>query len=137
MFTLQSLDNVVKLLIVDDYRDLRIHLYKNDVTPDKNTVLADLTESTFTGYANLDGTVFGATSHTGADESASDGPEMQWECTADGAAQQAFGMYTTFLNAAAARVMLTVDRFDEPVTIAFNHDKVKKKLKFRAKNYAP
>lgn len=33
--------------------ELRIKLYKNDITPDEDSVTGDFTEATFTGYASI------------------------------------------------------------------------------------
>lgn len=138
MFTLQGLDNLLDYLVKDDERDIHVHLFKNDITVDKNTELDDLTESDFDGYAAKDNTAWGAISNTGADEAASDGPEMVWEATDDiDPPQQAFGLYVTFLDAEDDRVLLLAANFDDPTTIAFDGDKVKKKLHWRFKNYAP
>ena len=49
---------------------VHVHLYQNDVTPDRDTVLGDLTECAFTGYATrdvpvADFTLTGVVAHVG------------------------------------------------------------------------
>lgn len=114
------------------------HLYKNDYTPVAGSVLGDFTESTFTGYAEKAAVTEAAVTVNAGHEANSLGAEMTWTCTANGAAQQAFGIYITFHDIDDATVRLgPAWRFDAPTTIAFNGDFVKKKTDFYAKSYAP
>src|SRR6266550_2359054 len=43
--------DLTALLAAVPYSTCKLHLYSNDYTPDKNTLLADLTEVIFTGYS--------------------------------------------------------------------------------------
>jgi len=46
-----SLADLAALIADVPYSTAKVHLYSNDYTPDKDTVIGDLTETTFSGYA--------------------------------------------------------------------------------------
>jgi len=95
---------------------IKLHLYVNDLTPTKDTVLADLTEAAWTGYAvedilTTDWSVKGVSAHNGyalSDPKAFD--------NGSGADQDAYGYYYTD---SAETMLLAIVRFDSaPITKA-------------------
>lgn len=133
-----ALQFLLNYLLADTDLAWTYHLYKNNLTPVAGTVLADFTESNFTGYAAKIAVTEAAVTVNASNEAQDLGDEMTWTCTADGAAQQAFGIYVTFHDIDDATPRLgPAWRFAAPTTIAFNGDFVKKKTDFYAKNYAP
>lgn len=97
------------------FNGAKIALFTDDIVPSRATVLADLTQPTYTGYAISAAIVFGLafTNDNGAAEVLGDG--KQFPCTADGASQTVHGYMC--LNAAGTGV-LWAERFDTPQTIA-------------------
>lgn len=138
MFTNECLDNILTNILVGGSFPLKYRLFKNDIAVDKNTVLADLTESTFEGYAPLDAVVEPDPTVNGSDEAQSLGDELQWPSDADtDPPEQAFGLYVTYDIAGPVTKLFFVELFDAPVTYAFNGDVAKKKVNWYAKNFAP
>jgi len=96
--------------------DVLYHLFTNNVTPDRDTVLADLTDATWTGYAPItqtftDYTITGVAGHAGyaiaAPISFSNG---------SGSPVTTYGYYVTD---SGETVLLAAARFDgAPLTIA-------------------
>lgn len=137
MFVNQALKNILDFLGASTAVDLKYHLFMNDETITAATVLDDLDESDFTGYASI-AAAEGAASIIAGPEAESLGPELTWTCTADlVTAQQAFGIYCTMKDAGGTRVLFAAFNFDAPVTIAFEDDVVKKKVNWYTKNFAP
>jgi len=100
------------LQIVAD--DVRYHLFTNDFTPDRDTVLADLTEAAWTGYAYVDVApgdfaTSGVAGHVGYIQA----PPITFD-NGSGADQSAYGYYVT--NVAGTK-LLAAARFDSaPIT---------------------
>ncbi len=133
-----SLQELMDWFLRDVSVTVKYHLYKNDVTPTEATVLADLTESDFTGYAGIGPIVEPSSIVDGAHQMISEGNTLTWTCTADlVTAQQAFGLYVTWVDDTSTTRLLRADRFTSPITIAFNGDQVQKKVDFYFKNYNP
>lgn len=138
MFTNEALDNTLTHILLGGSFDLTYKLFKNDVTVDKDTVLADLEESDFEGYAALDAVAEPDPTVNGSDEAQSLGDELQWPSDADtDPPQQAFGLYVTFTGVDTTEKLFFAENFDAPVTFAFAGDVAKKKVNWYAKNFAP
>lgn len=96
--------------------DVKYHLYTNDITPDRATVLADFTEAAFTGYAAVtveaaDFTIDGVSAHVGYIQA----PPITFT-NGSGVDQDAYGYYVTD---AGSTEVLAAGRFDAaPVTKA-------------------
>jgi len=94
--------------------DVKYHLYANDLTPDRGTVLADFTGAAWTGYASVtveaaDFTIDGVAAHVGYIQA----PPITF-ANGSGADQDAYGYYVT--DAGNTKV-LAAGRFDAaPVT---------------------
>ena len=96
--------------------NLSLRLYQNNVTPDRDTVFADLTESSFTGYAAVaiasgDWTNLAIAAHVLRSVAS-----PKTFTNSGGAAQDVYGYFVT--EPATGRIM-AVARFDlAPVSIA-------------------
>lgn len=90
-----------------------VHLYKNDLVPTPNTILADLISADYSGYATK---VLGT---AGAPIINSDGaaqvvyPSQQWQHSSGATANTIYGAYV--LDAGGA--LLYVERFGTPVNM--------------------
>jgi len=78
---------------------VRLHLFTNDITPDRDTVLADLTEAAWSGYVmiELDDTDFGTTGVAAHQGYMMANPQSF--LNSSGVDQDAFGYYYTEQNA--------------------------------------
>ncbi len=141
MFPDQSLASILLMLTESTDLALTYRLYKNNYTPVVGTLkdFSQFTESDFLGYAAKTGINEPDPDVNGSHEAHVDGDELEWERTAGvQSPQQAFGMFITYVNPVSTdEELLCAWLFDEPVTIAFEHDKVRKKVNLFAKNYAP
>lgn len=141
MFPDESLASLLLMFTEGSDFALTYRLFKNDYTPVVGTLkdMSDFTESDFPGYAEITGINEPDPAVNGSHEAHVDGNELTWTRAAGaGAAQQAFGMYLTYINPVSTdEELLCAWRFDEPVTIAFENDRVRKKVNLFAKNYAP
>jgi hypothetical protein len=105
-------------------QNLSLRLFKNNITPASTDVLADYTESTFTGYAAVtltsgSWTVTAATS--GAPATATQTSATTFTCTGT-TSELTYGYY---LLQTAGTGLMWAERFsDGPYTIANNGDKV-------------
>jgi hypothetical protein len=94
--------------------DVHYHLFVNDVTPDRDTVLADFTEAAFTGYVEVtveaaDFTIDGVSAHVGYIQA----PPITFS-NGSGVDQDAYGYYVTDVGDTE---VLAAARFDAaPVT---------------------
>jgi hypothetical protein len=100
-------------LVVDETYTLR--LYRNDVTPTKDTVAADFTATTFTGYseqiltrANWSDAV------TNPDDKAESAyPQLSWTCGTTGDT-----IYGYWVIGSSSGVCLWAERFNSPRILA-------------------
>lgn len=89
--------------------DLLYHLFVNNVTPNRETVLADLTEASWSGYAAIgvpaaDWTLSAVIAHVGTIQT----PPIVFD-NASGSNQSAYGYYVTD---ALGLELLAIGRFD-------------------------
>lgn len=78
--------------------DVLVHLYVNNVTPAKSTVLADLTEATFDGYANVNVLAAGWTApyvNAAGNGEMSTLAQAAFNATGTTTSEMAFGYYVT------------------------------------------
>lgn len=137
MFPNVSLIAILKFLLASTDAAVTYRLFKNNVTVTAASVLGDFTESNFTGYAAKSAVTEATPTIVSGPEAQSLGAELDWTCTADGTAQQAFGMFVTFTDETSTEQLFFAWTFDAPTTIAFNGDVVKKKVDWYTKNFAP
>src|SRR6185437_5811890 len=101
---------------VDNYLNgLELRLFKNNITPDQDTVLADFTEADFPGYSSQGPLDFGAVFLNGSDNAESDTSVHTFTCTGvpGGGSQDIYGWYTEFPTGRAGPCA----RFSAPVPI--------------------
>lgn len=70
------------------------HLYKNDVDPDEDTVLADFTEANFVGYAAQDAEDWDTAAIDGG-RAVSEAEDLYWEVLSSATANSIYGYYVT------------------------------------------
>jgi hypothetical protein len=87
-----------------------IRLFVNDVTPDANSIAAQFTEPTFTGYAAVNLTM-DAVSLNNTNVPVSQSNLVRFQPSADGGTDQAYGIFIT----TAAGVLIAAERFDAPI----------------------
>lgn len=134
-------DGMKKLMnVVLNSADLghKIHLFKNDYTPINTTLLADLTEADYPGYAAKDAVAESAPVINGDDESYSTSGVMDFVSDDDtDPVQRVYGVYVTFLDITDTRVLLAATRFDNWQTIALEGDKVRLTQDWFMQRYDP
>lgn len=101
--------------------DQYLILFKNNYTPLEDDVLADYTEATFTGYAQVALTGAGWTVAPGAPAVATQ-TEKTFASTADQTAQLIYG-YAIFLD--TSDEFVGGERFPTPQTVQNNGDEIK------------
>lgn len=93
---------------------LTLHLYVNNVAPNEDTVVADLTQATFAGYAAVAALAFG-TCYIDADGNFKlSAPSEQFTATGIGVLETVYGYY---LTDAAGTVLHGANLLDTPVPI--------------------
>lgn len=96
--------------------ELRVKLYKNDVTPDEDSVTGDFTEATFTGYASI---LLDDWTRTDASAVHS---MLEFICTADQTAENIYGYY---IVRTTSNELIAAKRFTgAPYSISLNGDAV-------------
>jgi len=112
-----------------------VHLYANDVTPTPATVLADLTEANFTGYADVDVTPNAAGENPDGWGQV-DIPEAHFEATGAAIPNNVFGYYLTDTT---NLVLLAAGHFDVPVVFDETGDALNlvSNLQLRSDTQAP
>ena len=138
MFTKECVRRILIYMLQDAGFDLTYRLFKNNHTVDEDSDLADFTESDFTGYAALSGVAEPAVTVNVDDEANSLGNTLTWTASADlTPPQQAFGMYVTFEDHVGDTRLFFAWNFSSPTTLAFNGDKVEKKVDWYCRDYPP
>lgn len=107
---------------VTTVRDLQLRLFKSNTTPDESTVVGDLTEATFTGYAVI--TLTGANWTTAAGDPATGSyAEQTFTSSADQTPESIYGYYLTRVTDGD---LIAAERFSNgPYVIANNGDTIK------------
>lgn len=103
------------------YEVVHIRLFKNDLTPTPDTVVADLTEADFDGYADFGPVVWGAvfTNPDGYAEIV--GGVAQFTDTGAVTPNTIYGYYATD---AAGTGLFWAERFEDPITMDENADAI-------------
>lgn len=94
--------------------EVKVLLFQNDVTPNRNTVLADLDVATFSGYATLTAQTFNPALTDDDGNTRVIGPVCQFTATAATITNTIYGYYVTDT---AGTLLLGAERFDEPVEV--------------------
>ena len=82
--------DALKVVLLDD---VTVHLYQNDVAPGPDTVVGDLTEADFSGYAASAALVFGGPFQNADGEIEMDLPSHQFDHSGGAVANVIFGYY--------------------------------------------
>lgn len=94
-----------------------LKLYRNNLTPTNSTVLADFTETTFTGYSakTLTAGTWSSATTNGSNKAESSYTEQAWTCGSTG--DTLYGYYVTN---AAGTVCLWAEKFDSARPMSLN-----------------
>jgi hypothetical protein len=115
------IDAIVNATTSGSRQNMNLRLFKNNQTPTSTMLIADYTESTFTGYAAVATSSGGWTITTGAPTTATQTAATTFTCTAT-TNESTYGYYLTGTGDGLLR---WAERFsDGPYTIANNGDKV-------------
>lgn len=93
-----------------------LHLFQNDITPTVNTLLADLDEADFTGYAPLDPIVWDSAFITPEGLYKLVGESTLFEMTATTVINTIYGWYVT-RELATVDFLVVAKRFDAPIEV--------------------
>lgn len=115
MITYFADEGLIKLLDLITANDLKLHLFTNNITPSKSTVLSGLTEATFTGYAaitltNANWVSLGVSSNIGS--------KVYPTCTFTNSSGSNATVYGFYITDNAVTKCIAVGLFDgSPITI--------------------
>lgn len=94
----------------------KVKLFKNNIVPDADTVLGDLTEADFDGYAELNPTGTAATIN-GSNQGEVEYDALTFTRASTGAAQTIYGYYLKAVDDFANPYLLLVELFPAPVVV--------------------
>lgn len=118
---------------------LKIGLFKNDWAEDNiTTVLSDLEEADFVGYARKSGVSFPDVAINGDDDGETLSPILTW--TAGELVEPAtlYGIFVTVYDPVEEEeVLMWYDKFAATTTLVLEGEVVQKRIKFLDTNYAP
>lgn len=129
---------ILSLLLRLSEIDAQIGLFTNIITITDETVLGDLTEATFSGYARIPaGSVTWPGPTTNMDsEAESDGPTLTWEADADPVSPvDVTGIFMSIMDDEAVERLFMAYSFPDPITITNDGDQVQKKINWFCTNY--
>lgn len=138
MIVEEGLKAILAFLLRDSGIDAEIGLFTDVLTETDVTVLADLTEATFPGYARQQTRSLTWPNPTinGDNEAESDGPTITFEATsAPGSPEVITGIFVTIKDEVAAEALFLCYSFPDPVTITAGGDQVQKKINWFCDNY--
>lgn len=96
----------------------RFRLFTNLVVPSRTNVLADFTEATFPGYAQITNLVFDAATDEAGPKARVTRAALIWTRNVTGAPQTIRGYYVV----GTANILAWAEAFDTPVTVTVNGD---------------
>lgn len=138
MFPRQALKDILDTFLAKTDLAVTYHLFKNNVTVDDTTVLADFTESDFGGYAEKSAEAEAAAVNAGTGEVKSLGADLTWTKTgAPETVQQVYGVYVTFEDDTSTVCLFAAWNLPAPVAIAVAGNLVTVTVDWYAKDYAP
>jgi hypothetical protein len=140
MVTDEGAITILMNLLANSAFNGHVRLFTDDITPDASTVIGDLTEPTFTGYAQISLASVGFPTPTinGSGEAESDGPTMTWTCTSTpGSPETIHGIYVQIDDPVANPKCLYAARFSSPSVITASGDAINKKLNWFAIDLVP
>jgi hypothetical protein len=104
----------------DTFTDVRLRLYKNNLTPDQDTVYIDLDEATFPGYAEQTPS-FGAASIVSHKGKIVDTSARSFVWSGSASPENIYGYYVVDIGTFA---VLWVQRFSSPQVMSSNGDTI-------------
>lgn len=108
---------LTELKTADNYLDgAKVSLFKADVVPDKDTVLADLTPADFSGYAQSAAVVWGTPYLDASGKATVQGASVQFTQTADTVSNTVYG-WMLVGDPAGTPYLICAERFATPVTM--------------------
>jgi len=128
VFLIQKRPVLDMLVSGDSFALVVLRLYKNNVTPDEDSVFADFDEANFSGYAE-EVPAFGAASIVGHKGKIVDGAAREFIHNGGATANTIYGYYV--VDDATSKV-LWAERFSAPQAVANNGDKITITLAFTA-----
>lgn len=134
----EGLTAVLRGILKTTIFNQHVKLFKAPSAPDEDTVLADLVEPTFTGYAEIvvSSVTWPNPTINGSSEAESDSPTITWTCTtAPGSPETILGVAIVIDNNLGGNAIWWIDLLPTPRVITDVGDDVKVKLNFFAKNY--
>jgi hypothetical protein len=102
------------------------------------SVIGDITESTFSGYAEITPSGYSAPTVNGSSEGETDSPALAF--TADSGisgAEHVIGVFTKIKDGSGTYKLFTAELFASPVTVALNGDTVPFTLNLFDKGFTP
>ena len=109
---------LLKKILLDSDVNFAVRLFKaGPGAIALTTVIGDLTECDFPGYAAKTAIAFPTPTINGSNEAESDGPDLVWTRGAGAGSQQAKGIYATFEDDTGTTRLLFAEFFTAPVTI--------------------
>lgn len=133
----EGLINLLGNLLASFNAPATIRLFNNNVTVVAGTVIGDLTEATFTGYAGkaISSVAFPTPTINGSDQAESDGPTMTWTCTSTpGSPETIYGLYVTFTDQFSNPKLLFAANFAAPEVITTSGDSINKIMNWFAQD---
>lgn len=138
MIVEEGLKAILRFLLRNEIIDAKIGLFTNALTPIDSTVLADLTEATFPGYAQIptrdltwpDPTI------NGDDAAETDGPTITFTADDDpGSPEDVHGLFVTIQDDEDEPMLFLCAAFADAVTITEAGDQVQKKINWFCDDY--
>jgi len=127
----EGLKAAVHTLLKSTGLTVAIKLFKNDVTIDSATVLADLTEADFPGYASklTSDIVWLGPDIDGGGLGRMRSPELVWTASsAPGSPQTIYGIHIIVVDPGPSSRLFFAEAFAEPIVITLSGDEVKRKV---------
>lgn len=113
-------------------------LFKNNITPDEDSVWGDFVEPVFTGYAPIaySTLIWPGPSVVGG-EVVTNGPLLDWTCSGalGGYADIVYGIFVLITDVTHGTRLWEFDLFDTPIPIDGTGVEVRKKLNFKRRVY--
>src|SRR5688572_32940844 len=115
------------MLVAGASTTLRVRLFQSNTTPSQSTVIGDLTEATFSGYAAVTPS-FGASATASNKGTITDSAARDFTHNGGGTSNTIYGYYVTYESGGST--LLWAERFDIAQTLANNGDKITLTAKF-------
>src|SRR4051794_24675060 len=102
------------LFIAQASTNLRVRLFKNNYTPIATTVVGDLTEANFSGYAAVTPS-FGSSATVTSKGTITDGSSRDFTHNGGATSNTVYGYYVTYESGGST--LLWAEKFDNPLTL--------------------